>query len=176
MACQLVSQLTLRPPTAVTQNIEIIDRARFDKLVQKYDWNNLLHIQDFNDVYTRFSEQFRLFRWQARKIITVRRRRNDHDWLTDDILSSIKLKDALWARCRRSPKNAQLKEEFRIMRNRVNALIRSAKRIYFRKAFFKARSNISQTWCLVNQLRGKGVKRSIDDTLEAVLATILRNW
>lgn len=37
VACQLVSQLTLRPPTAVTQNIEIINRARLDKLVQKYD-------------------------------------------------------------------------------------------------------------------------------------------
>lgn len=168
VACQLASQLNVNINADTTRTVEIIDKVRFDKFVKTYNWDSLLSTEDFVEVYSTFRNQFGSFREQSRKIVTVRRRRNEQVWLTGDILSAIKSKDALWAKCRRSPANLQLKTEFRCVRNRVNALIRAAKRKYFRDKFFKVRSNISQTWSLINQLRGAGVRRHIDDSLEKV--------
>lgn len=47
-----------------------------------------------------------------------------------------------------------LRLEFKIVKNKVNAVITSAKHAYYKKQFFETRFNVRKTWSLENELRG----------------------
>lgn len=105
------------------------------------------------------------FKAKAQRTVVVRKRRPEHVWLSPQIFAAISDKGKLWVGCKRVPKNVKLRAEFRTARNRVNALVRSAKRIYFHETVWESRSNIAQTWFLVNGLRGYQCRRSLDDVI-----------
>ena len=96
----------------------------------------------------------------------IKKRNPDLLWLNSNILTAISDKNALWARCRRSPNNVQLKLDFKSTRNKVNAMIRSAKRNYYQKKFAEFRSDARKTWSLINEFRGTSTHHSIDDALK----------
>lgn len=54
VACQLTSKLSVKTKTETTKRVEIIDKVRFDKLVKAYNWDSLLSIQDFVEIYSTF--------------------------------------------------------------------------------------------------------------------------
>lgn len=60
----------------------------------------------------------------------------------------------------------QLKSDFKFLRNKVNAMIRSAKRNYYQKKFAEFRSDARKTWSLINEFRGTSTRHSIDDTMK----------
>lgn len=84
----------------------------------------------------------------------VKQRNLDNKWMSPVILEAIKEKDLLWARTRRAPNCSELRLQFKHERNRVNAMIRLAKRNHFRSQFEDARFNSKKTWLLVNNLKG----------------------
>lgn len=135
-------------------HVEIVDRHSFDNYISTYDWYTFQHSVSRSDIYLNFVQLFKQFTEASKKIIVVKQRKDNIRWLNKDILSAIKLKEIAWKRCRRSPHNSSFKAEFRTIRNRVNALIRSAKRLYFQKQFSESRRNSVKTWSLINELRG----------------------
>lgn len=135
-------------------HVEIVDRHSLDNCISTYDWLTFQHSVSRSDIYVTFVQLFRQFTEASKKIIVVKQRKDNIRWLNKDILSVIKLKEIAWKRCRRSPHNSILKAEFRTIRNKVSALIRSAKRLYFQKQFSDSRRNSAKTWSLINELRG----------------------
>lgn len=158
----------------------VIDTAKFDRLVSSFDWNGFLQSVSSTDIYQKFAHVINMFYVSSKKEICVKRRRPDHYWLNADILAAIAEKNNLWARYRRSPGNTVLKSDFQICRNMVNAMIRSAKRKYFHKKFSESRSNMTQTWHLINEFRGNPSASSVDNVLKKNfgpnLSTVVRDF
>lgn len=165
VGCQMVWQRTSGCAKNSRQTLEIFDRHIMDSLASSYDWSSFLKTVSYSDVYRRFVVIHDSFKSKAQRNVVLKKRKSDCVWLSADILSAIAEKEMLWARCRRSPANAQLREVFRATRNKVNALVRSAKRIHFQREFSKNRFNISKTWSLANGLRGCHGQRSLDDVV-----------
>lgn len=155
VACQIEfpKQVSTGKNTDI-RRIEIVDNKTFDKYVSGYDWVTFQRHVNHSELYTSFVQLFRQFYNASKKVIFLKQRKSNIRWISTDILSAIKLKDVAWKRCRRSPHNQRLQHEFRIIRNKVTALIRSAKRIYFQKQFSESRNNSAKTWSLINELRG----------------------
>lgn len=151
-----------------------IDNGLFDQLVSAFDWNKFLESVDYSDIYQKFVLVFSQFYQASQKVVYIKKRNPDLLWLNANILAAIRDKNALWARCRRSPSNVQLKSDFKSCRNKVNAMIRSAKRNYYRKKFTEFRSDARKTWSLINEFRGHNGHHSIDDTLKLNFGSNLR--
>lgn len=166
VACQLTFRDSLVRNVTSRAQVEIVDRIRFDRLVSSFDWHGFIASSASSTVYSCFISQFSRFAERSKRIVTVKRRRPDHPWLTADVLAAVKYKEVLWARCRRSPSNLEHRNQFIAERNRVNAILRSARRRYYRSKFSEARLNMAQTWNLVNELRGTAKKASIDAVIE----------
>lgn len=149
------------------KEIEFIDNGTLDKFIQSCDWDEFLKSVDCSNAYNKFVSIFSSFMNQSRRKRYVRRRRSDQGWLTVDILEAIKFREVLWQRCRRSPGNSLLRSEYVCERNRVSALIRSAKRRYVQNKFFESRFHMAKTWSLVNEFRGVSNKYSIDALIES---------
>ncbi|CAN7999157.1 unnamed protein product, partial [Ixodes pacificus] len=91
--------------------ITSIDNRAFDKLVSSYDWIGFLQSVHHSDVYKNFVLLFDKFYNTCRKEVYIKKRNPDLLWLNTNILTAISDKNALWARCRRSPNNVQLKSD-----------------------------------------------------------------
>lgn len=151
--------------------IEITDNGRLDDLISSFDWDHFLGSVETSNIYSCFVDTFLLLKKKCKKVITVKKRKSDQPWLDKDILEAINYKEYLWSRCRRSPKNSLLKDEFKMERNRVNALIRSARRNYYRKRFSDSR-NIGTTWSIANELRGVKPKKRSQDAIVQGFPTV----
>lgn len=69
-------------------------------------------------------------------------------------------------RCRRSPDHVNGQINFKSERNRVTALIRSARRNSVKEKLVDARSDSRVTWSVVNELRGEhDAKYSVDEKI-----------
>lgn len=144
--------------------VEKLDINRFDRLIKAFDWSEFMSSVDTISLYPKFIEIIKRFQMMSKTVVRIKKRKPKLPWLTSEILDAIDHKEKLWKRSRRSPTNAALKLECKIYRNRVNALLRSAKRIYFANKISNARSNPRLTWSVVNELRGS-TKKNVSLTL-----------
>lgn len=166
VACQLAFSNKNKQTSSMARQIEFVDITKLDSLVRSHDWHSYLSSANHINAYSKFLELFSSFKNSSKKRIHLKRRKANQVWLTADILSAIKGREALWQRCRRHPNNVTFRAAYNCERNRVNALIRSAKRRYFQHKFWEFKNNIAKTWSLLNEFRGSRSKHSIDDILE----------
>lgn len=164
-ACQLIINPANTSAGMKSRQISIIDQNKLDSLIASFDWDDLLRSVNVCDLYAAFAQLLTSFRNKSERIITVKKRKPEQAWLNNNILEAIKYKDFLWSRVRHSPGNALFKIEFKIARNKVNALIRSAKRAHYKKQFAESRFNMKKTWSLTNELRGAVSKRCGQESL-----------
>uniref|UniRef100_L7LW06 Putative tick transposon n=1 Tax=Rhipicephalus pulchellus TaxID=72859 RepID=L7LW06_RHIPC len=163
VACRLCGRLPM-PSDENTEainksnelKIEIFNSKVFDQFIAQFDWMQLTVGSNYSIVYENFCEQLLKFERSSTYVITKKYRKN-YSWFTADIMRAISYRDWLWKRSRRSPKNQDLKIEYKIARNRVVALLRSAKKRYFLERFNQAYKNSAKTWALINNLRGKKI-------------------
>lgn len=166
IACQFGKIAGSKLETDNKRRIEIIDNKVLDRLISSYNWVAFLESVSQLNVYAKFAQCIKSFNELSKRTVIIKKRRSDHSWLNDDVLAAIKEKDVCWARSRRAPTNDRLRSEFRVARNRANAMLRSMKRQHFKGKFAKARGSSTETWSLVNILRGNNSKRSVDDVVK----------
>lgn len=69
-------------------------------------------------------------------------------------MAAVMPKQLAWARRRNNPKSKQLRQDFKIARNRANAMLRSAKGRHYKNKFLESSRDFVKTWRLINELRG----------------------
>lgn len=163
VACRLSIDVISEP--VEQSQLTVIDSRHLDKLISAYNWDMLIETCNYQDAYSKLVDILSNFKNMSTKTIHIKRRRKNRPWVTTDVLSAIKEKDVLLARCRRFPDNKELRLQYQSQRNRVNALIRSRKRQHFHERFYRSRFDASKTWALVNEVKGCSAA-SIDDTIK----------
>ena len=79
-------------------------------------------------------------------------------WITKGLLKSINKKNKLYKQYLHSPSNKGL-QKFKTYKNKLNMLIRTAKRKYFFLKFEQSKNNMKPTWNTINNIRGRGKKK-----------------
>ena len=72
-------------------------------------------------------------------------------WLTKGLLKSIKKKNALYKQFLYSP-TVSHKRQYKCFRNKLNHLLRIAKRDYYDKKLTEYKSNVRNTWRILNEI------------------------
>ena len=67
-------------------------------------------------------------------------------WITPDIKKLIRIRDKLFARTKRQPDNARVRELYNQVRNRVSRETQKSKGEYYKSYFKTHTSNIKKTW------------------------------
>ena len=73
-------------------------------------------------------------------------------WITPDLQKLIKIRDKLFARKKRQPNNAHLRQVYNTARNRVTRELKRSKIDYHRKHFESVSSNIKSTWEAIRKI------------------------
>lgn len=153
-ACQVIMDVGNDAICSNSRYISFVDKNKLDSFIASFDWTTFALSTDGCDLYAKFTETLSSLRKKCEKRIKIKKRKPNQLWLNSNILEAIRHKDYLWSRCRHSPKNALYKIEYKIARNKINALIRSSRRTYYKEQFSQSRFNLRRTWNLANELRG----------------------
>ena len=92
--------------------------------------------------------------------LTIRR-----PWISKGILKSIHTKNALFKQYIRKPGTISFHEKFKRYRNKLNAIIRLARKEYYKKKIQSASGQSSTTWKVLNEILGKSIGKDFPTEL-----------
>ena len=84
-------------------------------------------------------------------------KRLNNSWISKGLKKSSKTKERLYKKFLKCPTKSN-EEKYKTYRNKLNHLVRIAKKKYYNNKFFEAKNDIKSTWQTINELIGK--KRS----------------
>ena len=119
----------------------------------------------FKDFYTKLEAS--VDRHAPLKKLTPREIKiRSKPWLSTEILKMIKIRNKIFARKKRQPKNVNCKHLYNLFRNRVNKDIKKSKKKYYADYFNEHVNNITKTW--------EGIKKIVNIKKTSIRTTQLK--
>ena len=140
-------------------------------------WQEILDNNNANDDYNKFIETFDTLYNECvplKKCTNNRRKEPMSPWITKGLLKSINKKNKLYKQYLHSPSNKGL-QKFKTYKNKLNMLIRKAKRKYFFSKFEQSKNNMKQTWNTINNILGRGKKQSAHNKFKDDIGNVFIN-
>jgi hypothetical protein len=81
-------------------------------------------------------------------------------WMTVAILKSVRKQHTLFAKVKKNPLNAELKEKHRIYKLQMTKIVQSAKKKYFSEFIEKIKSEPASAWGKIKELMGRVKKKT----------------
>ena len=129
----------------------------FSSKLQSCNWQSVLSKNDPTESYTAFyKEFFQLYNktFPINNCKSKNSKRSNNQWISQGLKKSSKRKEALYKNFIKKP--TQINErDYKRYRNKLNHLIRIAKKNYYSKRFSQAQNDIKSTWNTINELLGK---------------------
>ena len=125
------------------------------------DWQEIYDCTDPNKSYTLFLNQF-LKMYNKRfpiRIIKDNKKKKGKPWITKGIIKSTIHKNKLYKRFLKKPsiKNEEIYKKYK---NKLNHILRIAKKKYYSGKFDESKNNIKLTWKTINELLNKTKRKS----------------
>ena len=118
-------------------------------------WTEVYQTNDPHIAFNLFESEFRnLFDKHFPFFEQPARKKKLKSWMTDGILISVKHKNKLYAKSLHHPSNKNI-NNYKQFRNKLNSVIRTAKRDFYEEQFNQQKSNIKGTWKIINSLLKK---------------------
>jgi hypothetical protein len=98
------------------------------------------------------------------KKIKISKHKSRKPWVSKGLLKSIKRKNKLYRKYMNQPCNSN-ENNYKTFKNKLNHLLRIAKRMYYEKQLERVKTNTKNTWKILNEVinRKKAIKRSPTD-------------
>lgn len=138
------------------QNINDKTLQTFRRNIEGAEWNSILDITDVNKAYDMFIEVFKNMYTSSFPLKIVKTNKHARKpWVTKEHLKSMRIKTALYQAFLKS-RNLEKLSEFKSFRNRLNADLRRAKRVYYMHQFdSECMKRPDLLWKRVSALSGK---------------------
>ena len=134
---------------------------KFNKNVSNTNWASFLD-EDPNTAYNNFIDEYsRVYNaCFPLKVIKGKLLNNcSSPWITPGLLKSINKKNRLYEKFIRSPSLSN-ERKYKTYKNKLNHLIRTAKRKYYDTKFESAKNDLRTTWKLLNEVINKRKSKS----------------
>lgn len=133
-----------------TRTINNKNISRFVNNIIDYQWKISNGSPD--EAYNSFCKQFsNLYNDCFPVKQTTRKNDKNKPWLTTGLAKSIKIKNSLYKKFIKSPTTTNHKK-FKQYRNKLTSLIRTCKKQYYSSLLEKSKSNIKETWKILNEI------------------------
>ena len=122
------------------------------------DWNEILAVNDVDRAYDGFVSTFKRL-CDSNSVVRKINYKNTprKSWLTKSLLKCIKKKDRLYKHfCQYS--NESNERKFKTYRNKLNAILKKAKKQFYCDMLNRNRNNLSVVWKIINCLFGRQKK------------------
>jgi hypothetical protein len=127
----------------------------WDKKVKEFNWNHILSISDCQSAFSYFHANIiamfnECFPIKVNKsVYSVRKK-----WLSYGLKNSIKLKNKLYLRYKRSP-TTDNHLKYKVYKNKLTSLIRTAEKNYYDELFKQNKNNLKKSWQIIKRILNK---------------------
>jgi hypothetical protein len=122
------------------------------------NWNNVININNPSGAYNKFIQTYKYYLDKHMPPKTVRFNKFKHkkeNWITKGLLKSMKTKDKLYHKLKpetRDNKRNEIELKYKQYRNKLNTLIRLAKKLHYERSFRESKHDIKATWQNINKI------------------------
>ena len=128
---------------------------KFKDMVNKVQWTEILKQTECNQAFSLFYKKFSELYNQGFPSRDVKKTYyNRKPWLTPALITSIKNKNNLYRKFKKNP-NANNSLIYRIYRNKLNNILKTAEKSHFDSLFKKNASNIKKSWQIIKNIINK---------------------
>ena len=166
---QIFPSISTPEPKKMVIKKRAVTKANMNKLrseVQNINWEFLRTINDVDDAYSYFKETFMCLYNKCipeKNLSNKEAKIHKKPWITKGFIKSSKIKNKLYKKILNNG-NEELKAKYKYYRNRLNKLKNILKRRYYEQKFDTAKSDIKQTWKLVNEVISRKKKDTVSST------------
>ena len=151
-----------------TENIQALNSC-----LGHEDWHPVFQENNPNHAYEKFLQIFTTHFNTHIPVKTVKFNPHKHkinSWITKGLLTSIKTKDSLFSKLKRTSdpdKYHILQLHYNAYRNKLNSLIKTAKKLHWAATFELCKNDMKETWRNINKLMNRNPnKMTIPDVLK----------
>ena len=151
-ANEVMSKTT--PEEVVFRNFSNVNQETFARRLNQVDWTNVLNDSGGpNESFSNFLSEYNSHFESCFPLKKVKRNKQipQTPWISYGLLVSVRKKNKLYKQLVSKPSSAR-SEKYKAYKNKLNHLIRIAKRNYYESQFVRARNNIKDTWKLINEV------------------------
>lgn len=139
----------------VYQDISSQNLTKFREITEKLTWESVYKEGDCNKAYETFLTELSNIYNDCFPLKTTRRiNRCRKPWMTKDIVDQITIKDRLYEKFVRTKDNKFL-TRFRQVRNRLNKIVKKAKKTYYFNLFSTDTHRTELTWKKISSVLGR---------------------
>ena len=147
------SKLTQPVSPKLTRDMRRKNIETFSTEMQKINWNNLLCINDTQSAYSTFHKMLsdvydKCFPYKK----FDKPYYNKKPWLTLTLKESIKTKNKLYVTSTKGSNKKEKSAQYKLYRNRLHHLLRSAERKYYHDLLVEHKSNLKQSWKIIKSV------------------------
>lgn len=122
------------------------------------NWDDIIHINDCQEAFTKFHNDFSKCYEEAFPIVTMKLGyKHRKSWLTLAMKESIKTKNRLYRLQLKRPSNENI-DNYKLYKRNLQKLIRQAERSYYDEQLKNNVGNIKQSWKVINEIINKKKK------------------
>lgn len=133
----------------------------FNNSLEHQDWSAVYNEQHVDSAYGKFLDIF-LSLYEKHcptKEFYIRKKCNKKTWITKGIINACKKKNNLYKRFIKLKTN-EAEKKYKRYRNKLTDVIRTSKELYYQKRLNENRSNVKETWNILNSLIKKHSPKS----------------
>jgi hypothetical protein len=134
------------------------------QMMNNINWLQLLTFSDPDCIYQQLHKQLSHIYTKATVKTTNENKVKTYKqpWINDAIYLEIQRKDNLYRKWKSNSSNDIHRQNYKIQRNKVTALLRKSKNYFYNQKFKTPKNDIRKTWQLINNLRGVPNKTNVD--------------
>ena len=137
----------------------------FKQKLGNLNWSSIEESNDTSFAYTTFLTTYSKIYNECFPEKTLKQKSGiSKPWISKGLMKSIKRKNKLYKKYLQN-RNLLTETKYKIFKNRLTHSIRIAKRLYFDKSLMENKSNLKETWkilnSVINKKRGKSKMNSV---------------
>ena len=129
---------------------------KFTTEMQQLNWNC---VTDISGAQASYSEFHRVISQKYNKCFPYRKMNkpyhNNKPWLTNAMKESIKMKNKLYIIRNKGNMSDESNERYRMYRNKLNHILRSAERKYYQDLLIEHKANVKKSWQIIKGIINK---------------------
>ena len=143
--------------TAEVRQLKNFNEDEFLRDLRMNEWNRVSILNNPNEMWNSWKHLLMSVIDKHAPLKTKRIRNNRSPWITNELVGEIHKRDFLKKKAT-STNDPLIWKEFKDARNKVNNLIKKAKRKYFSEKLDASKCDTRKTWRLINELQSRQCK------------------
>jgi len=137
------------------------------KMLNKINWQEAVKLNSEIDPFSQIADIIddnKRANLERKYLFSNKTRDKTNEWITDEIKQLLLMREKYFLKCKRNKTNKKYRDDYKIIRNRVNFKIKQAKSLFYKNKLNECSGDSKETWRTLNEILGRS-STSIDDNI-----------